>query len=308
MINFARLTSDGTLDTAFNFTTNNSENGVGTFAVQPNGKIVIAGNFFRVNGAEHYGLARLNPDGSTDASFNSGLLLLNGGVGLFALQPDGGIIISGIFPRISGTTRHSVARLNSNGSLDTTFNLGDAGDQIRALVLQPDGKIVIAGWFLNYNGTVRDRIARLNSDGSLDTSFVPVNGNTIGSQTPQRIGALALQPDGKVVVGSIYLGDKFGASPNRLFRLNTDGSLDSSFPITGTDIEGITTNVHAILIQPDKNIVSAANSMSSTAWRASLWRESSAQPPLQRPRLLQRRLQRPHLFQFQQSSQPVGYW
>ena len=246
-INFARLNTDGTLDTTFHPPAGFRASFA---AVQPDGKTISA-EYIDLSSTL---LVRLNMDGSRDSSFS--VFFPNGVAGVSAFLPDGRMIITGSFFNNKGIAAH-IGRLNRDGSFDPTFDPGTGPDDIvRAFILQPDGKVLIGGDFLNYNGIPRNRIARLNVDGSLDTSFVPVNPNTTYNDLtdPRRVGALALQPDGKVFVGSFYRSDTSSAQPNRIFRLNTDGSLDSSFPL-GTGIEGGPNNVNAIVLQPDGNII-----------------------------------------------------
>ena len=97
------------------------------------------------------------------------------------LQPDGKILIAGDFTSYEGTSRNHIARLNADGSLDTSFDPGTGTNDDTEhdepggypIAVQADGKILIGGHFTNYNGTARNRIARLNADGSLDPSFDP---------------------------------------------------------------------------------------------------------------------------------------
>ncbi len=90
-----------------------------------------------------------------------------------AVQSDGKVLIGGTFTTYNGTSRGYVARLNSDGSLDTAFATGaGANSQVNSVAVQSDGKILIGGDFTTYNGTSRVRVARLNSDGSLDTGFL----------------------------------------------------------------------------------------------------------------------------------------
>src|SRR5690606_28191869 len=93
-----------------------------------------------------------------------------------ALQSDGKIIVGGRFTSYNGTARGRVARLNTDGSLDTTFAaVGVGADaQVEAVLVQPDGQILVAGNFNNYNGTARQKVVRLNTDGSVDPSFAQV--------------------------------------------------------------------------------------------------------------------------------------
>jgi uncharacterized delta-60 repeat protein len=234
-----RLNSNGTLDATFH----PPPTGVpGRAVIRPDGKILI----YTPNGTP--GLIRLNVDGSRDDTFSTEFF--PNGAAPMALQPDGRIII--LVAGRNFAPPH-IGRLNADGAVDGTFDSGTGPDNaVRSLVLQPDGKILIGGDFFNYNGTPRNCMARLNADGSLDTSFIPDNPNTAQTNptVPERVGALALQSDGKIFVGSYYRGDAFYASPNRIFRLNQNGSLDSSFPL-GTGLEGQNLNVNAILLQQD---------------------------------------------------------
>ena len=242
-----RLNSDGTIDSTFNLSTNPSlQLFAGPIAIQPDGKILTSG----YDPSGFPGVVRLNPDGSRDAAFSAPLP--NGFASEIALQPDGRIVIGGTF-RIPGGKLERLARLNADGSFDMTFNAGDGPDNtVWALVLQPDGKILISGKFDNYNGTARSHIARVNPNGSLDTSFIPANPADIEER---EIRALALQLDGKIVAGRYDSGDTGVPPPNRIFRLNADGSLDASLPQTGTGVEGMSENVNAIALQPGGNIV-----------------------------------------------------
>jgi uncharacterized delta-60 repeat protein len=205
---------------------------VGALALQPDGKVLIGGDFTTYNGTTRNGIARLNSDGSLDTAFNPGTGVYDGSLGYgyvaaLAPQPDGKVLIGGGFTTYNGTPRNRIARLNSDGSLDTSFNPGEGAGgsvspDIMALALQPDGKVLIGGGFTTYNGTGRNGIARLNSDGSLDTSFNP------GSGATGNVFALALQPGGKVLVGGFFSSYN-GITRNSIARLNSDGSLDTSF-------------------------------------------------------------------------------
>src|SRR6266852_4801383 len=122
-----------------------------------------------------------------------------------AVQPDGKIIVGGTFSTLGGggtgtTTRKRIGRLNPDGTLDLSFNPG-ANDVVDALAVQADGKIVVGGFFTTLGGggsgtCVRNHIARVNPDGTLDMTFNP------GAN--DRISAIALQPDGKILVGGNF--------------------------------------------------------------------------------------------------------
>jgi uncharacterized delta-60 repeat protein len=183
-------------------------------------------------------------DGSLDLTFDPGVGANNTIVSI-DLQSDQKVLIAGDFTTISGSSRNRVARLNNDGTLDTTFNPGTGANSTVNIVLeQPDGKILIAGSFTSYNGTTSNRIARLNSDGSLDTSF------NISTGAGNTINAMVLQPDGKILIGGSFT-TYAGTSINRIARLNTDGTLDSTFnPGTGAN-----STVRTFAVQPDGKII-----------------------------------------------------
>ena len=140
-----------------------------SLALQPDGKVLIGGSFTSYNNILRNSIARLNADGSLDASFNPGTGVGGGTfprVNSLALQPDGKVLIGGGFSAYNGTPRRYVARLNADGSLDASFNPGTGADaSVYTVALQSDGKVLISGIFTSYNGTPRRYVARLNSDG-----------------------------------------------------------------------------------------------------------------------------------------------
>jgi uncharacterized delta-60 repeat protein len=265
----ARLQADGTLDRTFNpgtgllWESNPSQTSALSIALQPDGKVLVAGRFSQVNGAPRSALARFNPDGTLDESFTP-LLTSNHDlveVQAIALQSDNRILIAGEFIAVNGTSRNRIARLNSDGSLDPGFDPG-AGPALDSLVyppslsgilLQPDGKIVVRGLFTRFHGNDRAGLARLHPDGTLDTSF------QFGPEGADRsIFALALQPDGKIIIGGSF-NMVNGVVRNHLARLHQDGALDSPFD-PGTIASGdetIFTAVNSIIVQPDGNILVA---------------------------------------------------
>ena len=254
----ARVAADGSLDTTFNPNANSVVNAI---VIQPNGYVILGGSFTTIqpNGATastgiNY-LARVKADGSYDNTFNPNP---NSTVNSMALQSDGALVIGGAFNTVlasSGSTtvltRNHIARIKADNTTDTTFDPG-ASSNVLALAIQADGKIVLGGnfAFLQANGSstivTRNNLARVNSDGSLDASFDP---NPNGAVT-----ALGLQADGKIVVGGLFTtfqppGVALAISRARLARLNTDGSLDSTF---GPNPNGA---VLAISVRPDGTIL-----------------------------------------------------
>jgi len=216
----ARLNSSGSLDTSFN-----PGSGPGgevlSLAVQPDGKILVAGTFHSVY--------RLNTDGSLDSSFNSGSGA-NSVIYSAALQSDGKLLIGGFFSTVNGAPRSRIARLNTNGSLDDSFFPGTGPNaEVRSIAIQSDGKPIIAGNFTTYAGKSRNRVARLNSDGSPDATFYPAGGaNAV-------IQSIALDSNGKVLIGGDFVS--FNGTPrNRIARLVASGTLDAGFdPGSGAD-------------------------------------------------------------------------
>lgn len=182
-----------------------------------------------------------------DPSFNigTGVTGFNTSVHSIALQPDGKILAGGDFTTFNDTTQNRLVRLNSDGALDASFDLGTGFDsQVRSITLQPDGKILVGGFFTAFNGTTQNRIARLNSDGTLDTSF------NIGTGFNGPVHSIALQPDGKILAGGGFTSYN-GQTQNKLVRLNSDGTLDTSLDL-GT---GFSYGVISIALQPDGKIL-----------------------------------------------------
>jgi uncharacterized delta-60 repeat protein len=221
-VRIARLNQDGSLDSSFSPQGTSANAGPQDMIIQPDGKILICGNFTLFNGTIRNRVARLNADGTLDTAFNPNV---NNYVEELVLQPDGKIFIGGDFTSVGGTSRNGVARLNADGTLDSSFNVGtgvtnsfQTGGQVYAAERQSDGKIIIGGIFNFYNGVARNNIARLNTDGSLDITFQTNLDST-------SVEFFAVQPDGKILaVGDFYSGFHIG-----IVRFNTDGSIDQTF-------------------------------------------------------------------------------
>lgn len=166
--NFARLNEDGSIDSSFA-----TEVDDWVFSVLPlqNGDVMIGGVFKNVNDVERKYLARLQPNGQLDPSFNPDFGLL-GWVYSVAQQQDGRILIGGEFTSIDGVEINHLARLNQDGSLDSSFNIGaGANDSVKVITVQADGRILIGGEFTEFAGVSRRHLARLNQDGTIDRSF-----------------------------------------------------------------------------------------------------------------------------------------
>ena len=209
--NIARLNTDGSFDASFDAGTGISLFGnakSGRIVLQPDGKIIVTGWFTGVNGVERNSVARLNPDGSLDHSFNVVDLKPIAWINTCYLLDDGKILIGG-----DGI----LAKLNADGSLDHSFKpaatqngLSDGYANVRTLAVQKNGKILIGGSYA-LNSQIDSRLIRLNEDGSLDNTFEPDYG---ANRTPKDI---LLQPDGKIIINSGMHTENIG----RL--LNSDG-------------------------------------------------------------------------------------
>lgn len=243
----ARLHPDGSLDTAFVPGSNLSAT-VFAVAAQPDGKVLVGGNFTSFNGTARSRIARLNTDGSLDTDFDPGFGLTNlstSRVTAIALQSDGRILIGGEFTSYDGNARGRVARIHADGSLDTSFDPGaGANGQVNALVLQQDGRVLIAGAFTACAGQPCGRIARLDSDGGLDSGF------QAGEGADDSILALAVQTDGSILAGGDFLqcSDRMSV---RLARFDAQGEVDPDF-VAGF---GFDTGIHAIALQADGKIL-----------------------------------------------------
>jgi uncharacterized delta-60 repeat protein len=230
----ARINMPGmTIDTSFNTTTGFvNEEDVQMMALQSDGKLIVGGQFTSYKGSSYNRIIRLNSDATIDTSFNPGTGFNNTVIrNCIAIQSDGKIIVGGNFTTYNGTSANRIIRLNSDGSIDTGFVYGTGFDSnVTALALDSNGKIVVAGQFQTYNGSSRNRIIRLNTNGTIDTGF------SIGTGFSSSVGAIAIQSDGKILVGGEFSAYN-GSTANQLCRLNSDGTIDSSFS-SGTGILG----------------------------------------------------------------------
>jgi uncharacterized delta-60 repeat protein len=282
-----RLNPDGSPDASFSGDGKTTIGGLGSasaVALQPDGKIVVAGStVFSGYGSTDAVVCRLNPDGSLDTSFDTdGQATIDSGgdeyANALALRADGKIVIAG-FTSVGYDT--TVYRLKPdggtgavNGALDTSFDtdgeaLVDRGEAelAFALALQPDGKIVVAGYAsAGASDTWDVAVYRLKPDGgtgavngALDTSFDTDGQATIDSGDNEVAYALALQPDGKIVVAGY-------TSPGAaVYRLNPNGgtldtvndALDTSFDTDGAVKLDGGGNASALTLQPDGKIVVA---------------------------------------------------
>ena len=235
---FVRLSQNGIVDNSFS-TSIKEPTTITSLAVQADNKVILSGDFTFLDNVQREGIARINIDGSVDTSFNSGSGF-DGPVEKIIIQQDGKIIVVGNFSSYNGTSRSGLARLNTDGSLDVSFN-PFVNLKVHAAALQLDGKILIGGDFNVINGTARAGLARLNADGSLDSSFNPVLGNP-------SIRSLLVQGRNKIMVGGSFNGVN-GFNRRNLVRINLDGTLDEDFNA------GSISQVNQIEVLPDGKYV-----------------------------------------------------
>jgi uncharacterized delta-60 repeat protein len=246
-----RLNTDGSLDTTFSIGTG-FNNAIWSITIQPDGKILVGGQFTSYSGSARAGVIRLTNTGSIDTTF-ANISPVNNTVYQVALQSDGKILMGGIFSTVSGVTCGGIARLSSTGIIDDTFQLSGfttgAGNGVFGLSVDPSGKIICGGAFNTYSGaSVGGDIARLNTDGTYDATFNVGSGVTGTS----RFVVDVIPTNGKYLITGVF--DNFnGSSVGSIMRLNDDGSLDTTFN-TGTGT-GYDTNAFGApgYIQSDGN-------------------------------------------------------
>jgi uncharacterized delta-60 repeat protein len=252
--NIARL--DATTGLADSFDPN-AGGGIGyslvnSIAVQADGKI-LAGGYFNTlapNGGAtvtRYNIARLETDGRLDQTLD--LSIVGSDVLATAVQPDGKILIGGIFTTVLGVARNNIARLNTDGTLDTAFNpnaLGDPGrsTQVLSIAVQADGKILAGGEFTSIGGQPRNYIARLDATTGLADSFDP--------NAEDVVVALAVQADGQILACGDFTS--IGGQPrNYIARLDATTGLADSFDPNAND------NAFALAVQADGKILAGGN-------------------------------------------------
>lgn len=161
-----------------------------------------------------------------DPAFGPAVETLDGAIYVLVAQSDGKFYVGGQFSRINGVPRRNLARLKPNGEVDPTFDPGGGPNAaVRAIALQTDGQIIVAGDFTGYRTTSREGLARVKPDGSLDETF----DSPFAQQTASNF-AVALQADGKILVGGYYYAPTLRTG---LVRLTSAGAIDSSFAPQG---------------------------------------------------------------------------
>ena len=221
----ARLDATNGLADSFN---PNPNSDVAALAVQADGKILVGGDFNQANGTPTIGgatrndIARLDPTTGLADTFNP-----NAGSTVYTIvvQADGKVLAGGDFNNIGGQTRHHIARLDGTNGLADSFN-PNANADVYAIAIQADGKILAGGGFFgtsSIGGQTRNYNARLDATTGLADSF---NSNANG-----QVNALAVQPDGRILVGGYFAGTNSigGQARSRIARLDPTTGLADSF-------------------------------------------------------------------------------
>jgi|694.fasta_scaffold133359_2 uncharacterized delta-60 repeat protein len=219
-----RLNSNGTVDSTFN-TGSGFNYYVKSIAVQPDGKIIVVGDFSIFNGEQHHGIVRLLPNGNIDTTFNTGEGF-NGTARSISIQQDGKIIVGGYFGSYNVISAWGIVRINTDGSYDSTFNTGFSINNVNSLAIQTDGKIIAGGYKSYFVNSHLTNLIRFNVDGSVDTTFDIGTGFDMGDNN-SYVSKLNLQPDGKILVSGSFKNYKSIGS-NNLVRLYGGNSVLSN--------------------------------------------------------------------------------
>lgn len=266
-----RLNSNGSIDAGFDIGTGAGagfDNWVYSIvpAEDASDDVYVGGWFTTYNGSSNIRrIVRLNDDGTIDPGFNVGAgatAAFNNAVHVMALAKDGSgdLYVGGDFTSFNGTSNvNRVSRLNSDGSLDTAFNIGSGATAgfdatVRTLIPAVDGSgdIYVGGDFTSYSGTASiNYLVRLNSDGSIDATSSSLSG--MGSGFDNNVYSFAPVPDG---TGTVYVGGNYNsyngtANTNRIARLKADGTLDTSFNVGTGASSGLNSTVHSMALALD---------------------------------------------------------
>lgn len=215
----ASPTAPGALDTTFN---PNANGAVRAVAMQPDGDVILGGDFTSVGGTTRNRIARVNSDGTLDSGFNPNA---NGIVRCAIVLPDGTILIGGDFTSIGGTTRNRIALLNADGTLASWYPTGGVDAAVYTMARKSNGAIWIGGPFNTVGGSTRKRIALINSDGTINATNPSV---ALGISIPAvaDVRSIVLDATERLVISGYYfqvLAWGFVA------RLLADGTVDGSF-------------------------------------------------------------------------------
>ncbi|HCN79114.1 MAG TPA: hypothetical protein DIT13_18265 [Verrucomicrobiales bacterium] len=244
-----RLNSNGSTDSSFSAAFSGGVGTVTGIVTQPDGRLIVVGNYTSANGQARNRIVRLLPDGTLDGSFNPGTGA-DDNIRNAVVQADGRIVIAGDFANFNGQPRNRLARLNADGSLESTagFNPGTGPNGlVRCLSLLPDGQIMIGGVFTTVNGFPRSGLAVLSSSG------------TVGAFTCQgitQVFSFIRQTDGDVIVGGGFTTINSQAR-NRIARI-TPATLGSAAFVPDTTFQvgiGANNTVNAVALAANGGVI-----------------------------------------------------
>jgi len=228
--NLVRFNPDGTIDTTF---APNPNDVVEAISVnKSDGTFIVAGDFTTIAGAGHNYIAKFNADGTIVSGFTAGVGGLNHSVYAVQHQADNKILVGGSFDTVTTGTgpvsRHNLARLNSDGTLDDTFADPNVNDSVYAVDVQSEGHIIIGGIFTQVGSpspATRNYVARLKSSGSVETDNFATLGIT--SADPYPVRTIKVHSSGDDVI----IGGKFSVTGGitNLVRTGPDGTVNASF-------------------------------------------------------------------------------
>ena len=173
-------------------------------------------------------------NGGVDTTFNTGTGFNSNLYGFQSIrkQPDGKILATGNFTSFNGTARNRIARINTDGSLDTSLVVGTGFNNLTSgIEVDSQGRIVVCGSYTSYNGTTSQRLIRLNSDGTVDTSTGTNGFNNVTN-------SVVINSDDSMYVGG-YFSTYYGVTSNRIIKLNSDFTIDTTFDV-GTGLNSNT--------------------------------------------------------------------
>lgn len=249
-----RLNDNGSIDTGFIVWGWFNATNVNIIKIQDDGRLVVGWDFTSYSWSISNRIIRLNSDGSKDVSFNiwSGF---NIWVNDIWIQSGGKIVVGGNFTNYNGTTTNRITRLNTDGTIDNSLDLGQGfDDRVLVTTTQNNGKVIVWWRFTSYGWFASNNIAYLNADWSRDSSFI------IWSGFNNDVFSIGIQSDGKILVGGQFTTYNW-TTWNRIIRLNTDGSKDTSLTIW----IGFNNNVTNIIPQSGGKIL-IAGTFTNYSW------------------------------------------
>jgi uncharacterized delta-60 repeat protein len=221
----ARLNPNGLLDPGFVANVTGSGARVRTLVIDPAGRILVGGDFSKINDAPCTSLARLLPDGTVDTSFRP-VLSSPPTVHAIHVQNDGRVVVGGKFETVNGTALRHLVRLLTNGVIDPTFEIASGPDgEVKAIVPASGNRLIVGGAFTNFGGSRHTGLVRLFQNGMID-SFIDLNLGGGFPGYPQIVAAVAVGSDGSVLVGGTFWSLR-SEVPANLVLFRADGRPSS---------------------------------------------------------------------------------